>query len=86
METARRPRSIGPRTYDHRKEHSVYTHQIARDLHLERQREIERRMRHRLPSRPQRPHLSVRRRVGRGLIQLGLVLAADGPLKLEARR
>ena len=78
METARRPRSIGPRTYDHRKEHTVFSHQVARDIHLERQREIERRLRHRVDREPQRHRRSVRQRVGRGLIQLGLALAADG--------
>jgi len=87
METAKRSRSIGPRTYDYnRKEHKVFSHQIARDIHLERQREIERRMQFRIDPVPQRPRRWVRRRIGRGLIQLGLVLAADGPLTLEARR
>jgi hypothetical protein len=86
METAKRSRSIGPRTYDYRKEHKVFSHQIAREIHLERQREIERRMRFRIDRGPQRPSRSVRRRVGRGLIQIGLVLTADGPLPLEARR
>jgi hypothetical protein len=86
METAKRSRSIGPRTYDYRKEHQVFSHQIARDIHLERQREIDSRMQFRIDLVPQRPRRSVRRRIGRGLIQLGLVLAADGPLTLEARR
>jgi hypothetical protein len=86
METAKRSRSIGPRTYDYRKEHQVFSHQIARDIHLERQREIDSRMQFRIDLVPQRPRRSVRRRIGCGLIQLGLVLAADGPLTLEARR
>jgi hypothetical protein len=86
METAKRSRSIGPRTYDYRKEHTVFTHQIARDIHRERQREIERRLRHRIDRGPQRPRGSVRRRFGRGLIQIGSVLAAEVPIKLEARR
>jgi len=86
METAKRSQSIGHRTYDYRKERLVFTHQVARDIHRERQREIERRLRHRTDRGLQRPRRSVRRRVGRGLIQLGLVLEADGPLQLEARR
>jgi hypothetical protein len=86
METDKPSRSIGPWTYDYRKEHTVFSHQIARDIHRERQREIERRLQFRIDPGPQRPRRSVRRRVGRGLIQLGLVLAAEGPLQLEARR
>jgi hypothetical protein len=78
METAKRPRSIGPRTYDHRKEHTVFSNQVARDVHLERQREIDRRLRHRVDREPQGLRRSMRRSVGRGLIQLGLVIAADG--------
>jgi hypothetical protein len=78
MNRTRSHPAIGPRTYDYRKEHSVHTHQIARDLHRERQREIERRLQYRIDREPQRPRRSVRRRVGRGLIQLGLVLEADG--------
>jgi len=86
METAKYSRSIGPRTYDYRKERIVLTHQVARDIHRERQREIKRRLRYRIDREPQRPRRSVRRCVGRGLIQLGLVLEANGPLQLEARR
>ena len=86
METDKPSRSIGPWTYDYRKEHTVFTHQIARDIHRERQCEIEHRLRHRIDRGPQQPHRSVRRRVGRGLIQLGLVLAAEVPINLEARR
>jgi hypothetical protein len=78
METAKRLRSIGPRTYDHRKEHTVFSHHVARDLLLERQREIDRRLRHWVDREPQRLRRSVRRRVGRRLIQLGLAIAADG--------
>jgi hypothetical protein len=78
MESATRSRSIGPRTYDYRKEHTVFSHQIAQDILRERQRDIERRLRYRIDREPQRPRRSVRRRVGRGLIQLGLVLEADG--------
>jgi hypothetical protein len=62
----------------------VFAHQLARQIHRERQREIERRLQYRMAGGPQTPRRSVRRRVGRGLIQLGLVLAADGPPKLEA--
>jgi len=86
METAKCSRSIGHRTCDYRKERIVFTHQVARDIHREPQREIERRLRYRIDREPPRPRRSVRRRVGRGLIQLGLVLEADGPIQLETRR
>jgi hypothetical protein len=86
METTKRSRSIGPRTYDYRKEHTVFSHQIARDIHLERQREIERRMQFRIADRSRTPRLSVRRYLGHGLIHIGSVLAAEVPVKLEARR
>ena len=90
METDKRSRSIGPWTYDYRKEHTVFSHHIARDILRERQREIERRLRHRFDREPQRHRRSVRQRVGRGLIQIGLALAADGGrarrLDFRARR
>jgi hypothetical protein len=64
----------------------LFTHQVAREIHLERQREIERRLRLRIGNPTPAPRSSIRRRVGRGLIRLGSTLAADGPLQLAARR
>jgi hypothetical protein len=60
------------------------THQIARDIHYQRQREIERRLRLRLNRRAPTPRRYLRHRVGHGLIQIGSMLAADGPLQLSA--
>jgi hypothetical protein len=64
----------------------LITHHIANDIHNERQREVERRLRHRLTGRAPTPRHSLRRRVGHGLIHIGSMLAADGPLQLAARR
>ena len=68
------------------RETTLFSHQIARDIHDERQREIERRLR--LGSSDLRPvaRRSVRHHVGRGLIRIGSMLASDGPLQLAARR
>jgi hypothetical protein len=65
---------------------ALFTHQIARDVHAERQRDIERHLYLRVQASESPPRQSVRKRVGRGLIQLGSVIAADGPLQLSARR
>ena len=66
--------------------HRHQVHQLARVIHVERQNEIERRLLHRI-ARPERvSRISVRRRFGRSLVRVGLVLAADGPLQLSARR
>jgi len=64
----------------------LFSHQIARDIHDERQREIERRLD--LRSSDLRPVVrrSVRKRVGRGLIRIGSMLVSDSPLQLAARR
>jgi hypothetical protein len=64
----------------------LFANQVARDIHNDRQREIERRLQLRLHERAPAPRRSVRRRVGHGLIQVGSMLAADGPLQLAARR
>ena len=61
-------------------------HQIARDIHNERQREIERRLQLRLNERSPAPRGSIRKRVGHGLIQIGSRIAADPTLQLAARR
>jgi hypothetical protein len=66
---------------------SMHSHQLAMEIHKERQREIERRLRLGSAARKQIRHRSsLRRRVGRVLIQLGSALAADGPTALAARR
>ncbi|MFI5258117.1 MAG: hypothetical protein ACHQ01_00685 [Candidatus Limnocylindrales bacterium] len=65
----------------------MLNHLIAMDIHNQRQREIERRLRLRLnDGAAPIPRISFRRRVGHGLIQVGSMLAADGPLQLAARR
>ncbi|MGA3031084.1 MAG: ABC transporter permease [Candidatus Limnocylindrales bacterium] len=59
----------------------MITHRIANDIHGERQRQIERRLRLRRNDRAAPiPRLSFRKRVGHGLIHVGWMLAADGPL------
>ena len=65
---------------------SLHSNNLALEIHNERQRQIERRLRLRSedPSRIRRN--SFRRRLGRGLIQIGSMLASDGPLQLAARR
>jgi hypothetical protein len=67
---------------------SLFSHDIARTVHAERQREIERHLRAasdaRTRSRAPRP--SVRRRLGYGLIKIGSKLASDGPFQLAGRR
>ena len=66
---------------------SMHSHQLAMEIHKERQREIERRIRlGSVDPRPIRNGSSLRRRIGRALIQFGSALAADGPLPLAARR
>ncbi len=68
--------------------HSYRTDRIARDLHRERQREIERRLSRRaaVESAPAQPQTSVRNRVGWELIRIGSKLATDVPLELEKRQ
>jgi hypothetical protein len=68
------------------RETPLITYQVAREIHLERQREIERRLQLRIGNPAPTPRSSIRRRVGRGLIRFGSMLAADGPLQLAARR
>jgi hypothetical protein len=65
---------------------SLHAHQIALEIHQERQREIERRIRFRSVDRRQIRHRSLRHRIGLGLIQFGLMLVADGPRQVAVRR
>jgi hypothetical protein len=64
----------------------VFNYHIAKLVHDERQREIERRLRFRREAPEAPPRLSVRKRLGRGLIRIGSLLASEGPLQLAARR
>jgi hypothetical protein len=64
----------------------LLSHQIAKVIHDEQQREIERRLRFRREAPETPPRLSVRKRLGRGLIRIGSTLASDAPLRLAARR
>jgi hypothetical protein len=64
----------------------LFAHQIAREIHIERQQEIELRLRFRSNDPTPVARRSVRQHVGRGLIQIGSMLASDGPLQLAARR
>ena len=82
----RRPGRSSQLQINSERETPLFANHIARDIHNERQREIERRLLLRLNGRPPRPRRSIRRRVGHGLIQVGSMLAADGPLQLAARR
>jgi hypothetical protein len=59
---------------------------MAKVMDDERQREIEAQVRIRSVDRSQIRHRSLRHRLGQRLIQLGSMLAADGPLQLAARR
>lgn len=63
----------------------MFIHRIAIEIHDEKQREIERNIRFR-GAREEPDRISIRRRVGHGLIQVGSAIAADGPLQLAARR
>jgi len=85
LEPAARLRGHNHFDFNYRKDTPLYQHEIARQIHMERQREIEMRLAHRVRRQPARRSFSVRRHVGRGLIQLGSVLAADGPLQPAAR-
>jgi hypothetical protein len=62
----------------------LFSHQIALDLHRERQRAIERQLELRRIDRSQIRRRSVRRRVGQALIQLGSAIASDGPTVVAA--
>jgi hypothetical protein len=64
----------------------LFSYHIAKVIHDEQQRELERHLRfqHDAPQAPPRP--SVRKRLGRGLIRIGSALASDAPLRLAARR
>jgi hypothetical protein len=64
----------------------LFDYHIAKIVHDERQREIERRLRFQREAPGAPPRLSVRKRLGRGLIRIGSSLASDGPLQLAARR
>jgi hypothetical protein len=65
---------------------SLFSHEIARVIHEERQREIERYLQFRADVRNEPQRRSVRNRVGIGLIRIGSRLAPDGGLQLAARR
>ena len=61
-------------------------YEIARQLHQERQREIERRIRFLRHESAPANRRSIRRRIGHAFIQVGSRIAADAPLQLAARR
>jgi hypothetical protein len=64
----------------------LLNYEFAKIVHDERQREIERRLRFQREAPEAPPRLSVRKRLGHGLIRIGSSLASDGPLQLAARR
>jgi hypothetical protein len=64
----------------------VLSQHIAKVIHDEQQREIERRLRFKREAPEAPPRISVRKRLGRGLIRIGSSLASDAPLRLAARR
>jgi hypothetical protein len=55
----------------------LHYHELARVIHEERQREIERRLRYRIGRPPRPPRRSVRQTVGRLLIRIGSAIAAE---------
>ena len=65
-----------------RKDNPMFQYQIAQIIHKERQREIELRLMRRAAlaerSVPVRPARSIRQRIGRGVVKLGVAIAADG--------
>jgi hypothetical protein len=83
--------TAGATTYDNFRGASRSTSQrntqvhceLAQRIHMERQMEIQRRLAQGRPA-PVRRTFAIRRRIGRGLIQLGSVLASDGPLQPRA--
>jgi len=74
------------RTYKSERDTSLHSHFLVHDIHEERQREIERRLRLRSQDPSQVRRRSLRNRLGHGLIQFGSMLASDGPLQVAARR
>ena len=83
---------LGPRTRSRcagaltERDTSLHSHQLAWEIHQERQREIERRIRFRSQDQSRIRRRSLRNRLGHGLIRIGSMLASDGPLQLAARR
>ena len=65
-----------------KRETTLHHHDIARAIDLERQHEIERRLRHRAGRPPRPPGRSVLQALGRALIRVGSMLAAEGPLEV----
>ncbi|MGZ6266577.1 MAG: hypothetical protein ACXWN4_06705 [Candidatus Limnocylindrales bacterium] len=64
----------------------MFSHQIAKVIYDERQRELEQRLRF-LRERPEAPpRVSIRRRLGLGLIRIGSSLASERSLQVAARR
>jgi hypothetical protein len=59
----------------------VHNHQLARVIHDERQREIERSLRMRAERGSIPPGHSIRQAIGRLLIRFGSLLAAEGQLE-----
>jgi hypothetical protein len=64
----------------------LFSHQIAKVIHDERQREIEQRLRFLRERAEAPPRLSIRRRLGLALIRIGSSLASDHSLQVAARR
>jgi hypothetical protein len=64
----------------------LFSYHIAKVIHDEQQREIERRLRFHRESSRAPARLSVRKRIGRSLIRIGSSLASDAALRLAARR
>jgi hypothetical protein len=58
---------------------TLYPHDLARAIHLERQHEIESCLRVRAERPPRPPRRSVLQAFGRALIRVGSLLAAEGP-------
>jgi hypothetical protein len=75
MEASRPDRTY--KTSNPERDTQLHSHNLAQEIHKERQREIERRLQFRFEHRSRIRRPSLRSRLGHGLIQMGSMLAAD---------
>ena len=65
---------------------SLHSYQLSREIHRERLREIESRIRLKSLDASQIRCRSIRNRLGSGLIRIGSMLVAESPRQVAARR
>ncbi len=75
---------LGPTTLE--RDTPLHSYQLSREIHKERQREIESRIRLRSLDPSQIRRRSIRNRLGSGLIRIGSMLVAESPRQVAARR